>query len=190
MRIDYTRWHQAIVAWPVSGPAEYKLARTLAGVLAFVDGAQWQGACHATTAVSTVLLREQDVEAQPYIGECKNQEGFFDHSWVEVNSLVYDVAIAMPLTHVHAQAPVFGGLSVDTKQPTPISYGVKSPSGYDDPAEMIRAISIADYMDAFPNHPEGLWGIAKIIGKSLGLRLNNGVMKKTYAELKWKERGA
>jgi len=57
MSVETKRWVQAARALTATGPAEYKLIKSYTAVLSLVHRADWQGACHATTALLVVLLR-------------------------------------------------------------------------------------------------------------------------------------
>ena len=156
--------------------------------MGFVHRVNWQGACHATSAVLTILLREQKIKAEPFLGECRTFGIFFDHSWVEVDSRIYDVAISNSLNPQLNCAPVFSGLSVVTRQPTEVEYGVISGTGYDDYASMIKSTSFVEYVDNFSDHPKGLWGVAEKIGKDIGLRANSLKLKAAHSHIVWQER--
>ena len=44
-------------------------------------------------------------------------------------------------------------------------------------------------MDDFPNHPKGLWGLAKDIGKSINVRIDiSSRSKNKYSNVLWQER--
>ncbi len=188
MSIDLQHWLNAIERLPVSNPEQYKLKKTFRGVLQFIHKMQWQGACHATSGVFTVLLQQQDISAKPYLGECSINGAFFDHSWVEVNSDIYDVAISNTLIPQWHAPPVFAGISVESMEATTVSYGVASGAGLDTNAKFIKNTPFVEYMDQFPNHPQGLWGISKDIGKSIGMKLNVSKMRNKAQALKWHER--
>lgn len=43
-------------------------------------------------------------------------------------------------------------------------------------------------MDGFPNHPQGLWGVAKDVGKRCGMKLNVEKLRKKHSEVRWHAR--
>lgn len=59
--------------------------------------ARWGGACYATTAISHSLLKLHNIDSTPCIGvvECENGE-IFDHAWLEIDGLIYDLALPFP----------------------------------------------------------------------------------------------
>lgn len=157
-------------------------------MLDFIHREDWQGACHASSTVLYSLLAAQNIQADIYLGEVCFGNVYFDHSWVEVEGKIYDAAISNTLVRGLSFPPVFRGIDLSTGQPTELRYGVPSGQGYDANAEWIRSISVTEYMNAFPNHPQGLFGITKLIGKSAGLRLNIAKLEKGVGSATWKER--
>ncbi|MHB8405254.1 MAG: lasso peptide biosynthesis protein [Gammaproteobacteria bacterium] len=183
------QWVQAARNLPATSPAEYKLVKTYASVLSLVHRANWQGACHATSAVLTVLLRDQQIQAEPFLGECFHNGAFFDHSWVEVNSKIYDIAISNPLISEQRCEPVFRSYHITTKQPTQIKYGVTSGCGLEPTAAMIEAMPFSQYLSNFPQHPKGLWGITEEVAKKeLGLRTNAAKLEAAHSSIIWQKR--
>lgn len=187
MQIDPDKWSRAVRALPVNGPRDYRLRRTFAAMLDFIHSQGWQGACHPSSAILAVLLKEQDIEVAPYLGECGANGFVFDHSWVEVDDEVYDAAISNTLIQEKSYPPVFRGLSVDTKQPSAIRYGIHSGAGYDADAALVRSVPFCEYMDNFPNDASGLWGVTKAIGKHLNLRLNPRQLRIAHQDMSWQE---
>jgi len=41
------------------------------------------------------------------------------------------------------------------------------------------------YLDNFPNHPKGLWGIASILSKQMGIKFNIAKAKNMYSNENW-----
>lgn len=183
------QWVQAARGLTATGPAEYKLIKSYNSVLSLVYRANWQGACHATTGLLTVLLRAQNIQADPFLGECFHNGAYFDHSWVEVESTVYDIAISNPLIAERACEPIFRGFHIVTKLPTQVKYGVASGAGLDPTAAMIEAMSFEQYLSAFPRHPKGLWGVAEDVAKKeLGLRTNAEKLRAAHRNITWQKR--
>ncbi len=50
-------------------PETNQLKKTFFNMLVYIQENDWQGACHAATAILFVLLREQRIEAVPCVGE-------------------------------------------------------------------------------------------------------------------------
>lgn len=81
------------------------------GVLEYLTASDWAGACHATSAVLHVILKEQGVDSELCIGEVrknvKTQIIYTDHSWILIDGLIYDIAIYKPLDPVFAEPITF-----------------------------------------------------------------------------------
>jgi hypothetical protein len=183
------QWLQAARSLTATGPVEYKLIKNYSAVLSLVHRANWQGACHATTGLLTVLLRSQNIQADPFLGECFHNGAYFDHSWVEVDSKIYDIAISNPLIAERACEPIFGSIHLATKLPMQVEYGVASGAGLDPIAAMIAAMSFEQYLSNSPQHPKGLWGVAEDVAKmELGLRMNTAKLKAACSNVTWQKR--
>ena len=166
-------------------PSTYKLKKTYFNVLSYIRENDWQGACHATTAIMYILLREQGLEAVPCLGEVSRGSIVFDHSWIEVDSKVLDAAVSNSLIHGISFPPVFLDSNLLSGDRSDLIYGTDKGRGLDAQAKAIADIPIGAYMDAFPRHPEGLWGVAKLIGKRQGLKLNLVSAKSKWAKSNW-----
>ena len=170
-----------------STPDNERIANTFFEILKFIHKNNWDGACHATSAIMHILLKEQGIDARLYIGECQYGSFAFDHSWVEINGDVVDAAISLTSIRGMSFPPVLRNIDLETGEETKIIYGVHSGRGYDQPASTIRDLPLCMYMDNFPNHPEGLWGIAMEIGRKLRIKANLAKMKGKYSLTNWEE---
>lgn len=166
----------------------FKVNKSFCGLLDFIHANDWQGACHASSAILFSLLAEQEIEAVPCLGEVSIGKTYFDHSWLEIEGEIYDAAISKTLINGFCFPPVFRGLDLSTNKPTALKYGTPSGQGYNESARWIRGISVTEYMSRFPGHPDGLFGMAKLIGKSVGVRLNVEGVRKNVLHTQWTER--
>ena len=187
MRTRITKFKKVAEQKLPSTPDNYKIATTFFEILKFIHKNNWEGACHATSAIMYILLREQGIDARLYIGECQQDSFVFDHSWVEIRGEVVDAAISMTWVQGMSFPPVLKNIDLDTGEKTKITYGVRSGQGYDQFASTIRDLPFYMYMDIFPNHPKGLWGVAMDMGKKLGVKTNLEKMKGKYGLTKWEE---
>jgi hypothetical protein len=135
------------------------------------------------------LLVAQGLKPTLCLGEVFSSDGFyFDHSWVELEGEIYDSAISKTLIHGIGFSPVYRGIDLSTKQPTLLAYGKPSGQGYDESASWIRKTGVAEYMNMFSNHPDGLCGIAKAVAKDMNLRITLESLKDSSLKLAWTER--
>jgi hypothetical protein len=171
-----------------SDPAGPRIARTMQAVYDLMEAVRWDGACHAISALMFVLLREQGVQATLRLGEVAFGDGHFDHSWIEINGAVFDVAIARPLDPVSGHSPVVGGRHVHDGQPTPLIYGAVSGLPQDADAARRQNMQLGEYMDVFPEHPQGLWGVAVDVGAQLGLHASAHSLRQRYSHVEWSRR--
>ena len=169
-------------------PHSLTITKTLTAVLRYIEKKGWSGACHASSAVVFVLLREQGVEATLCLGEAQIGRAVFNHSWIEVDGQVFDVAIALTLESGMRSAPVIMGRDVLTERPTKVQYGVNSGQPDDSPTELLRKTSFVDFLDGFPEHPDGLWGLAVDLAAPLGMQLDISELRDRHADASWSAR--
>lgn len=112
---------------------------------------RWFGACHATTAMMYAFSKKICIEAIPCIGECEQKEYKpFDHSWILIDSGIYDIAIAMPFISKMARGPVYNSIDIRTNEPIDIIYG-KFFIGLGDQATFAYNQSLYDYLKGSKN---------------------------------------
>ncbi|SMF66891.1 Transglutaminase-like superfamily protein [Alteromonadaceae bacterium Bs31] len=166
-------------------PVTYKLKRTFFCVLKYIHKNDWTGACHATSAVMYMLLKEQDIDVRLYIGEVARGNIIFDHSWVEYDGQPIDAAISNTLTQGIMFSPVFCGIELETGNPTESNYAFQSGQGLGPEMLFYSSNTLGFYLDGFPRHSKGLWGIASILAKELGVKFNIGKAKEKYSDEHW-----
>ncbi|MFT6922984.1 MAG: hypothetical protein ACJA1C_001992 [Crocinitomicaceae bacterium] len=158
---------------------------TFFAVLGYVEMNDWKGACHATCGILHVLLKEQGIDNHLILGEAKNGPAVFNHSWIEIEGEVYDVAIGNALIPQFSNPPTIKGFDIETSSLTKIEYGVNSGEADDPPTKMIKSMSIGDYMEAFPGHPLGLWMAVKDGAEKLGIKINIDEVRTKYRGVMW-----
>lgn len=139
------------------------------------------GACHLISGVFHVLLKEQGIESDLCIGEVtyKNRM-FFDHSWIEIDEKVFDIAIQLTLQD-EVNPPVYAGYDLYTEKLVERVYGTTSPSGFDSVGKRVLETSFVKYMNEYPYFKEGAWQLVKLIGKDLRLKFDLKELPKRYA---------
>jgi len=180
------RWLSDARSISVKDDAQRHTKRIFNTTLKYVAQKQWQGACHATSAILAVLLNARQIPAVPCLGECSVDNYPFDHSWVEIDEIIYDVAIAFPLIPSRQKPPVFAGRSVDPTSPALIRYGVISGAGFGPDAELVRQMSFAELLNRFPGHPDGLYGLAVEIALGASVKLTVDELREVASGLRWR----
>ncbi|WP_046058657.1 lasso peptide biosynthesis protein [Clostridium sp. IBUN13A] len=123
----------------------------------------WVGACHATSSVLFVALSELGYNPILCIGEVRYKEILFDHSWIELDGKIIDLALSMALKDVDVSAPIVLDKDLSTLQKYEGQYGVTDGNGLDFEANSIMKNSFLDYMNGFPGLKNGLWDVVNII---------------------------
>lgn len=186
--LSIAKWKSAAQELMGKSPRGFKTLTTYCALLDFIHQNDWQGACHGSSAVFATLLAVQGVQPTLCLGEVFQADFYFDHSWIEIDGEVFDVAISKTLIHGLSLPPVFRGQDLSRKEATSLQYGKPSGQGYDENASWIRSVTVSDYMAMFPDHSDGLFGIAKLVGKSMNLRANLHSLKEHAKQLRWTER--
>jgi len=142
------------------------------------------GACHLLSAILYLLLAEQGIDSVLKIGEVLRPDGkYFDHSWIEVGGLIFDVAIQLTLEE-EQNPPVFAGIDLGTSTPVKLTYGAHSPMGLDaDMAAVIQNQPLGEYMDRFPESPSGAWPIVQRLARGLGLTTSASSLRDKYSDV-------
>lgn len=97
-------------------------------------------------------LKHLGMDPKLCVGEVHYVGEKFDHSWVELDGKVFDVAICAPNngetkdTHgCFAGGPVFAGIDLGTNAPAAAQFGVSSNLPLDDAAQFARESTLWDY---------------------------------------------
>ena len=83
------------------------LADILCNLNSYMHRKQWWGACHASCAALYVALCEAGYQPKLCIGEMLGEGLYFDHSWIELNGYIFDLAISMTLMGGAAASDVY-----------------------------------------------------------------------------------
>ncbi len=157
------------------------IAKIFVPVLSWMYNHNYHGACHDTSAAMYIVLSELNLNVTLCIGEVKTGDQYFDHSWIEVGGLIYDVAVCLPLPGQPAFPPVFASINLETKKEPTLLYGMTSPVGLDDIAQKTALITLGEYANNTPFDAINLWDLVKIFGKSAGLKINKEVVRQKYS---------
>lgn len=182
------RWKKSAEAVGKPDFAGHRVLTVFCSILDFIHQPAWQGACHAASAVFHVLLKEQGVDSVLCHGTVDNNGVLVSHSWVEIEGVIYDAAISNTGLRDLDSPPVFAGKDLGTRDETRLVYGVRTGQKQDAIAAFARNKGFNAYMDAFPLHKLGLWGVARDAGKRMGVRLNLAKCRAAYSNTAWVER--
>lgn len=137
-------------------------------VLKFIWQQQYAGACHDTSAVLYMLLCELGLSPTLNIGEVKSPVGVFDHSWVEVNGLIFDPAICLPQPGGrYVGGPIFASIDLTTNETTRLLYGVKSGEGLGPEALVPASTTFSEYAAIQP--PLNIWILVVALAGRMGM---------------------
>lgn len=147
-----------------------------------IETTEWGGACHSSSAIMHMLLKEKGVDSTIKIGEVFGGGYRFDHSWIEIDGQVFDAAVAYPqVGGRRLSGPVFAGIDIVSGAPTGLTYGAGKPGGLDVDAQQIANLSLGAYFQFADQHalveaigsgeqpPPALWDRAAYIGLDCGV---------------------
>lgn len=140
------------------------------------------GACHLISSIFHVLLNEQNIDNELCIGEVKTGEQYFDHSWIEIDGKVFDIAIQLTLDGT-INPPVYGSYDLGTGTQTGRVYGTQSSIGLGSMAKKVLKTPFTNYLDGYGNFKHGAWKIVKDIAKELQIKVNIDELRTKYADV-------
>lgn len=164
------------------------LTNVFGASLKWIYSNEYRGGCHDTSAAIYVLLTECGLSPVLCIGEVKQGQYYFDHSWVELNSKIYDAAVCMPNMEGVPSAPVFASIDLSTKDETELIYGLASPTGYDGEAQVISSMTLDEYSLLHTDDPNKVWNLTKLLGREAGLKVNVAKIREKYGQVRRLER--
>lgn len=135
----------------------------------YIYNNQWRGACHAISSILYVVLVENGFKPEICIGEVQKDNHLFDHSWIELDGKIIDIAINLTLDGTYVSAPIIFDIDIAIKEKHKIKYGVNV-YGLDEEALFVSQCPFNLYMDMFPYNNNGLWGIVtEILNKKINI---------------------
>ena len=138
---------------------ETDICAVITNLLRYMKKNNWIGACHATSSVLYVALSELGYSPRICYGEI--EFGILrtaDHSWIELDGKIIDLACYMTLIGgIPIANPVILGRDVVTRRQPNIRYGISDGHGLDMQTRMFANMVFAEYMDNFPDEKNGLW---------------------------------
>lgn len=147
-----------------------KIIRAWEVVLKFIWENQYAGACHDTSAVLYMLFSELGLSPSLNIGEVQSHVGIFDHSWVEVDGLIFDAAVCLPQPGGRqVGGPVFASIDLATNRRTQLIYGVQSEEGFGQDALVPASTSLREYAAIQP--PINIWVLVVAFAGRMGMDL-------------------
>ena len=142
---------------------------------------QWWGACHASCSALYVALSELGYSPKLCIGEMLGQGLYFDHSWIELDGQILDIAISMTLLGgAPVSEPIVFGKNIRSGKEPVIKYGVPG-RGIEGETLFVNSLPFVDYMDGFPDEKNGLWGVVQEL---LGRKVDIPDLREKYKDVK------
>lgn len=157
----------------------------------FISKNNWQGACHAMSAIQYILLNELGVSSKLCIGVVGKYPYKFDHSWIEIDNKIYDITIENGLQGIQVSKPIIASINVESLNSMDVIYGVNEKLDY--PANVIKDMSITEYLDGFDSDPEGgglstfvkegIWNLIIKFANNVNLKLDKEYLREKYSKV-------
>ena len=143
----------------------------------------WRGACHDTSAVLYIVLSEMGLSPTLLIGEVRGPNGIFDHSWVEFENNIFDVAVGFPNEDGGDAGPsVFASLNLGTGRITELEYGIRSDYGLDEIGQVVSTTNLEEY-SKLQSAGATIWDITAMVGEYLGLEFRQSDLRSKYGHV-------
>lgn len=152
--------------------------------LSLLHGSDWRGACHASSLITHIALRELGTENKLVLGEAAIGPAYFDHSWIEVDSSVIDSAISLPLNPMYSAPPVFLGVDLETRLPTDVVYRAFT-SELDEETLGVANNDIGWYFDNFDLNSRSFFEPLTIVLRDVGIRATEQEIRQKYSKSGW-----
>lgn len=153
------------------------IADVLCNLNDYMQKQQWWGACHASSSALYVALSELGYHPILCIGELMGGNFYFDHSWIELDGKILDMAINMTLFGgVPASDPIIFGKNIRSGLVPMLKYGVRG-RGIEGEALNVLNTPFPEYMDKYPYEKDGLWGVVQVL---LGQSRDIPLLRKKY----------
>lgn len=160
-----------------------QLVEAWEALLKFIWEHQFSGACHDTSAVLYILLSELSFTPTLNIGEVKAPEGIFDHSWVEVNGLIFDAAVCLPQNGgVDVSGPVFASIDLRTNRTNRLLYGVVSGHGLGPDALPAASLDLKGFASIQPRL--NIWVLSVALAGRIGLDLSFAEVEEKFGAVR------
>ena len=120
------------------------------------------GGCHALSSALYVALCKLGFSPELCVGECQVPGMLpFDHSWVNLDGRIIDLAVYYPLTQQinSISGPVILGVDAITNRTPHTQYGINTGLPMSQQTMVAINSTFIEYMDNFPFGKEGLWSI-------------------------------
>ena len=154
-------------------------------MLDYVVDNKFTGACHSTSATMYILLSELGLNPKLKIGEVfsYSKKVCFDHSWIEMDNHIFDVAIGYPqppeLGGQYVCGPIFNSIDLSTVQDSDVCFRYQTTEGLGEPALSVSRWTLQEYNDSEDTDID-IWDFTVLIGSRCKLDLNRCSLVEKY----------
>jgi hypothetical protein len=157
-------------------------------LLRYMWESEYRGACHSTSAVLFVMLSEQGLKPKLCIGEVGAGGPYFDHSWVELDGEVFDVAVSLPEPGgMEVGGPVFASVDLYTGTATDLDFAFADGEGLGEYALVPFKATLNGYAEAQRGEPDAgpdIWRRIVHLAPQVGLTCTVPDLIAKYGEVR------
>jgi hypothetical protein len=153
----------------------------------------WPGACHDTSAAMYVIFSDLGFLPTLCVGEVISEKSHFDHSWVELDGIIYDAAVCSPADGIeYVSAPIFSSQDLSFMRRTGLIFG-QYQSGLAETAKTISTQTLGEYSIHIKQRNPGsqveLRRVIAHISSYINLSLDPRAMQNKYGTVRRTVRG-
>ncbi len=158
-------------------------------MLDYVIDNNFTGACHSTSAAMYILLSELGLNPKLKIGEVYSYSDnvCFDHSWVEMDDEIFDIAIGYPqppeLGGQYVCGPIFNSTDLSTDQYADVCFRYQTDEGLREPALSVSRWTLQEYNDNEDTDID-IWDFTVLIGSRCKLDLSRYSLIERYGSIR------
>lgn len=156
-------------------------------LLRYMWECEYRGACHSTSAVLFVLLSEMGLTPRLCIGEVGAGGPYFDHSWVDLDGEVFDVAVSLPEPGgEEVGGPVFASVDLYTGTTTDLDFAFANGEGLGESALVAFNATLKGYAEVQSGEPDAgpdIWRRIVHLAPQVGLTCTAPNLIAKYGEV-------
>jgi hypothetical protein len=164
-----------------------RVTRPFNVLLHYMWECEYRGACHSTSAILFVLLSELGLDPKLCIGEVRAGNPYFDHSWIELDSEIFDIAVSLPeLIGENVGGPVFASIDLLSVENTSLIFGISDGEGLGEDARIPFENTLNGYAEAQRREDDSspdIWQSIVYLAPQVGLALTESDLIAKYGNM-------
>lgn len=146
-----------------------------------------RGGCHTLSSLLHIILNEFGYCNTLKLGIVQIEDIRFSHSWIELNSNIFDISIHVTnYETLHISNVIFWSYDIETfDRVNNAIYRKMIDKSPDKTGELIKNCTVRSYLDACPEGGYAFWNYILEFSKRHNKYLNMSRLKDKYIDTKW-----